>query len=153
MEQDQKEKAPGLEGVRVIAKALVEWKQTAGQGVSEEGNARSDMARPCIARRVGHRYEATLFKPAGIRGVDLDVVSVHVDELEAVRLKDALGLSQEGSARKMDVSQPTFHRLLSQARRKIAQALVHGKGLRIEGGNVVYAGKFNENRDIHDIRG
>jgi len=58
-----------------------------------------------------------------------------VDEFEAVRLKDLLGLEQEECAVKMRISQPTFHRLILSARRKIADAIVNGKAIRIEGGN------------------
>jgi len=57
-----------------------------------------------------------------------------VDEYEAVRLKDLEGLDQEKAAKKMNISQPTFHRLVLTARKKIAQAIVKGKALRIEGG-------------------
>ena len=58
-----------------------------------------------------------------------------VDEYEAVRLKDLEGLEQEECARKMNVSQPTFHRLVLSARKKIADAIINGKAIRIEGGN------------------
>jgi predicted DNA-binding protein (UPF0251 family) len=77
----------------------------------------------------------TYFKPAGIRMVELEESVVNVDEFEAVRLKDLLGLEQEEAARKMDISQPTFHRLVLSARRKIADAIVNGKAIRIEGGS------------------
>ena len=50
-------------------------------------------------------------------------------------LKDFVVLEQEGAAKKMDISQPTFHRLLLTARKKIADALANGKAIRIEGGN------------------
>jgi len=58
-----------------------------------------------------------------------------VDEFEAVRLKDLEGLDQNECAKKMDISQPTFHRLVVSARRKIADALTHGKTIKIEGGH------------------
>jgi len=92
-------------------------------------------SRPRLCRRVGLRPNVTYFKPAGIRMVDLDETSLMVDEFEAVRLKDLLGLEQEECANKMGISQPTFHRLVSSARKKIADAIVHGKAIRIEGGN------------------
>ena len=60
-----------------------------------------------------------------------------VEELESIRLKDLLRLSQEEAAERMGVSQPTFHRILSEAHRKIAEAFVEGKAIRIEGGNYV----------------
>ncbi len=60
-----------------------------------------------------------------------------VEELESIRLKDYLQLRQEEAAKRMDVSQPTFHRIVSEAHRKIAEAFVEGKAIRIEGGNYV----------------
>jgi len=57
-----------------------------------------------------------------------------MDELEALRLKDLMGLGQEEAARKMKISQPTFNRLISSARKKVADALVNGKAIKIEGG-------------------
>jgi predicted DNA-binding protein (UPF0251 family) len=59
-----------------------------------------------------------------------------LDEFEALRLADLDGLYQEQAADAMNVSRPTFGRVLETARRKMADALVHGKALRIEGGTV-----------------
>ena len=70
-----------------------------------------------------------------------------VEELESIRLKDLLGLTQEEAARRMGVSQPTFHRILQAARRKIASALVEGKALRIEGGDFVLVSSEEQGRD------
>ncbi|HON86522.1 MAG TPA: DUF134 domain-containing protein [Syntrophorhabdaceae bacterium] len=94
------------------------------------------MPRPRCKRSIGFLPEITYFKPAGIKLTELDEVILQHDELEAIRLKDLLGQSQEDAARQMNVSQPTFHRLLSSAHEKIASAIVNGKALRIEGGNV-----------------
>jgi predicted DNA-binding protein (UPF0251 family) len=58
-----------------------------------------------------------------------------VEEVEAIRLKDLEGLEQEECAHKMSISRPTFHRLLATARHKVADALITGKAIRIEGGN------------------
>jgi predicted DNA-binding protein (UPF0251 family) len=77
----------------------------------------------------------TYFKPAGIRMIDLEEINLTVDEYEAVRLKDLEGLEQEECARKMNISQPTFHRLVLSARKKIADSIVNGKAIRIEGGD------------------
>jgi len=68
---------------------------------------------------------------------ELDEVILQHDELEAIRLKDHLGISQEEAAKQMNVSQPTFHRLILSAHEKMADAVVNGKALRIEGGNVM----------------
>jgi len=77
----------------------------------------------------------TFFKPAGIPVSELEVVQLTVEELEAIRLKDLLCLEQEGCAEKMGVSRPTYHRILSSARGKVATALLEGKAIRVEGGH------------------
>lgn len=102
------------------------------------------MPRPRRCRWVSTKPGVTYFKPAGIRLVDLKEVVVTVDEFEAVRLKDLLGLEQIEAAKKMNISQPTFHRLLTSARKKIADAIVSGKAIKIEGGDfkVVKAGRM-----------
>jgi len=92
------------------------------------------MPRPRLCRRVEVQPDITYFKPAGIRMIDLEESVITVDEFEAVRLKDLLGLEQEECARKMNISQPTFHRLILSARKKIADAIVNGKAIKIEGG-------------------
>ena len=93
------------------------------------------MPRPRLCRRVRLKPNITYFKPAGVRMVDLQETVLAVDEYEAVRLKDLEGLEQEEAAKKMNISQPTFHRLVLSARKKIADALINGKAIRIEGGN------------------
>jgi predicted DNA-binding protein (UPF0251 family) len=77
----------------------------------------------------------TYFKPRGIPLVDLEETILNVDEFEAVRLKDLNDLEQEECAKRMNISQPTFNRLVRGARKKIADAIVNGKAIRIEGGN------------------
>jgi predicted DNA-binding protein (UPF0251 family) len=70
----------------------------------------------------------------------LDEVVMTLDEFEAIRLADLDGLYQESAAAQMGVSRPTFSRIAAEAHRKVADALVHGKALRIEGGPVQVAG-------------
>lgn len=94
------------------------------------------MARPKRCRLVGCDPGARYFKPRGIPLEDLEDVSVTVDELEAIRLADLEGLYQEEAAKKMDVSRQTFGRIVESAHRKVADALVNGKALRIEGGEI-----------------
>lgn len=93
------------------------------------------MVRPRLCRRVRFNPDVTYFKPRGIPLSELEEVILHVDEFEAVRLKDLEGLEQEECAKKMNISQPTFHRLILSARKKITEAIVHGKAIKIEGGN------------------
>jgi len=93
------------------------------------------MPRPRRFRRVWQKPGVTYFKPAGIRMIDLKDSILTVDEFEAVRLKDLEGMDQEKAAKKMNISQPTFHRLVLSARKKIADAIVNGKAIKIKGGN------------------
>ena len=93
------------------------------------------MSRPPKCRRVAFIPEATYFKPAGTPLQVLEEVIVSVEEAEAIRLKDVESLEQEQCAERMSISRPTFQRVLESARQKIADALLHGKAIRIEGGN------------------
>ncbi|MHC1611234.1 MAG: DUF134 domain-containing protein [Candidatus Methanospirareceae archaeon] len=89
-------------------------------------------------RYVGFQPHFLHFAPrqgAESSGFDTDESILKVEELESIRLKDYLRLSQNEAAERMGVSQPTFHRILSEAHRKIAEALIEGKAIRIEGGN------------------
>ena len=90
------------------------------------------MPRRRCQRTVGFTPEVLHFKPAGVSLRDLEEITLRADELEAIRLKDYEGLDQEESASKMKISQPTLHRALLSARKKIADALVNGKAIRIE---------------------
>lgn len=93
------------------------------------------MPRPPKCRRVAFLPNVTYFKPAGIPLRSLEEVRLSVEEAEAIRLKDLEGLEQEQGAEKMNISRPTFQRVLASAREKIADALLSGKAIRIEGGN------------------
>ncbi|HEX55113.1 MAG: hypothetical protein DRO94_00835 [Candidatus Altiarchaeales archaeon] len=89
--------------------------------------------RPKMCRRIWYCPEVRYFKPVGA-GNFSDEINLTLDEFEAIRLKDYEGLDQRDAAERMDISQPTFHRLLESARKKIASALVCGKAIRIDGG-------------------
>ena len=93
------------------------------------------MSRPRKYRRVENVPDITYFKPAGAPLRDLDEVRLSVEEAEAIRLKDLEGLEQEEGAKKMNISRPTFQRVLASARQKLADVLLNGKAIRIEGGN------------------
>ncbi len=90
------------------------------------------MPRPRLKRRVRFNPDVTYFKPRGIPLRELEEVTLSADELEALRLKDFKGLDQTAAAKEMNVSQSTFHRILLEARKKVAQSLVEGKAIRIE---------------------
>lgn len=93
------------------------------------------MPRPTKCRRVVFIPEVTYFKPAGIPLRILEEVCLSVEEAEAIRLKDLEGMEQQQCAEKMNISRPTFQRVLASARQKIASALLNGKAIRIEGGS------------------
>lgn len=93
------------------------------------------MPRPIKCRRVNFLPPVKYFKPAGIPIRNVEEVCLSVEEVEAIRLKDLEGLEQTESAEMMNISRPTFHRVLNSAHRKIAEALFGGKAIRIEGGN------------------
>jgi predicted DNA-binding protein (UPF0251 family) len=80
-----------------------------------------------------------VFKPAGLPACSLEEVVLTVDELEAIRLADLRGLYQEQAAEQMKVSRQTFGRIIESAHRKVAETLVEGKALKIEGGAIVMA--------------
>src|SRR5512135_1741361 len=93
------------------------------------------MGRPRKCRWVELKPGITFFKPRGIPVKDLDKTTITVDELEAMRLADFLQLTQEEVAHKMEVSRPTVTRMLARAHRAVADALVNGKAILIEGGD------------------
>ena len=95
------------------------------------------MPRPCHCRRVSALPKNRCFKPNGIPLHELEEVVLSLDGLEALRLADHEDLNMDEAAARMGVSRHTFGRLLRRARRSVAQALVLGQALRIEGG--VYA--------------
>ena len=79
--------------------------------------------------------ESNYFKPRGIPLSMLEEVVLNVDEFEAIRLADLESLYQEKAAEKMNVSRQTFGRIVDSAHKKVAEALVKGKALKIEGGD------------------
>lgn len=91
------------------------------------------MSRPCCPRRITHQPRSTYFKPAGIPLCELRETVLAADEFEAVRLADVEELYHTDAARRMKVSRQTFDRIVRRARQKIAQALVSGQALRIDG--------------------
>jgi uncharacterized protein len=93
------------------------------------------MSRPIKCRRIAALPYITYFKPAGIPMRELEEITLSFEEAEAIRLKDLEGLEQEQGAERMNVSRPTFQRILVSARHKIADAMLNGKAVKIEGGN------------------
>ena len=95
------------------------------------------MPRPCCRRHVGCAPDAIYFKPTGVPLHLLEEVVLPLDELEALRLADLNGQYQEQAAEQMKISRATFARIIEVARQKVADALINGKALRIEGGPVI----------------
>ena len=92
------------------------------------------MPRPRKRRMVDRAPLYTGFRPVGGRRAAGEEVRLFWEELEALRLKDLERLDQAQAAERMGVSRPTFQRILRAARSKVAQALVDGLGLRVDGG-------------------
>ena len=90
------------------------------------------MPRPKRPRCLRFNPEVYYFKPRGIPLRDLEEVALKADEVEAVKLHDVDMLDQVIAAEKMGISQPTFARTLDSANKKIADALINGKAIRIE---------------------
>lgn len=93
------------------------------------------MARPTKWRKIEHVPAVQFFVPSVTNLQGAQENTLKLEELEAIRLKDLEGLEQEECAEKMEVSRPTFQRILISARVKIADSLVYGKAIHMEGGN------------------
>ena len=92
------------------------------------------MVRPIKCRLIAQEPNIDYFKPIGIPLVELEEIRLALDEFEALRLADLDGLYQEQASKQMKVSRATFGNILAGARRKLAEALIEGKAIRIEGG-------------------
>ncbi|MCC7570005.1 DUF134 domain-containing protein [Candidatus Micrarchaeota archaeon] len=99
------------------------------------------MPRPRRFRRIGKFPCSNCYKPIGIPVTDIpEEVIINYDELEAVRLTSLQELSQIEAAKQMGISQPTLHRLIASFEKKIADALINGKIIKIEGDKWVTPG-------------
>jgi predicted DNA-binding protein (UPF0251 family) len=106
------------------------------------------MPRPTRLRQVASVPAVMLFKPAGVPMGELEVAILAVEEVEAIRLKDIEDLHQEVCAQRMGVSRATFHQVLKSARGKLADAILNGKAIRVEGGAFAFpGGRFRCRRD------
>jgi len=102
---------------------------------------------PCRGRKRGRRWISEIpsvccFLPEG--GPRVEAISISLEELEAVRLADLLDLDQEEAAFYMGISRKAFWNDLTNARRKIAAALVYGMGIKIEGGSFALRGDLGD---------
>ena len=90
------------------------------------------MVRPTKPRQISVDPNVTYFKPRAIPLSTLEEMDLGLDELEAIRLCDLKGLDQNKAAKRMKVSQSTLQRILTSARKKIAEALIKGKAIKIK---------------------
>ena len=90
------------------------------------------MTRPTKPRKIIFDPNVTYFKPRAVPLSELEEVDLEVDELEALRLCDFEDLSQIKAAKKMGISQSTLQRILTSARRKVSEALIKGKAIKIK---------------------
>lgn len=97
------------------------------------------MPRPQKCRRICAMPESTDFCPIGSKRQE-ETVILQIDEYESIRLIDLLGMTQESCAVQMGVSRTTVTGIYENARKKIANALVNGKRLVIQGGNIQMCG-------------
>ena len=94
------------------------------------------MPRPKCSRQITAMPGRACFQPEGAMPSSCQEVHLTLDEYEAIRLADLEGLYQEQAALRMNISRQTFGRIIGAAHRKLADVLVNGKVLKIEGGVV-----------------
>ena len=105
------------------------------------------MSRPKYNRIVHEPPLFSDFKPIGVRGHDLKQIVLTLDEFEAFRLADQLGLSHALAAEEMEISRSTFSRLIEKSRKKIADFIIKGRLLTIDGGSVHFRVNIIECKD------
>jgi predicted DNA-binding protein (UPF0251 family) len=89
------------------------------------------MVRPRLCRRIRFFPNVTYYKPQGVPMRYLEAVELNAEEVEALRLKNIKELEQVECAKRMQTSQSTFQRILSSAYKKVAEALIEGKAIKI----------------------
>lgn len=90
------------------------------------------MAPPRKTRFIRFNPNVYYFKPRGIPLPHLEEVQLKLEEAEALRLNDVLNLEQNVAAKRMRISQSTFQRILTRARKKVADAIITGKAIAID---------------------
>ncbi len=105
------------------------------------------MPRPTQCRKIKEEFGVTYFKPRGVPKCSLEEVSLTMDELEAMRLMHLENLYQVDAAQKMLVSRQTLGNILKSANKKITDALVNGKSLKITRGDVIVSERKKKKSD------
>ena len=90
--------------------------------------------RPFRYRRISYEAPVKYFKPRGIPLFELEEVFISPDEIEAIKLADLDCLYQADAAEKMKISRQTFGNIINSTHKKVADALLNGKAICIEGG-------------------
>lgn len=98
------------------------------------------------SRTINKEFHKHFFKPRGIPLVDLEILQIGHDELEAIRLVDVEHMKQQDAAVKMNISSSTIQRIIESAREKIGKALINGYAMEIEGGNYSVAKQCRKHR-------
>lgn len=93
------------------------------------------MPRPRRKRIISCNPVDYFYKPQGIKLKELQQITLSHDQLEALRLADVQDLEQTDAAELMNISRSTFSRLVSEARKITATALINGWAIKIEGGD------------------
>ncbi len=89
------------------------------------------MPRPRLCRKIEFNPNITYFKPQGVPMRELEIIELTAEEIEAYRLRHINDMEQQEAADKMRTSQSTYQRILYSAYKKIADALVNGKAIKI----------------------
>lgn len=98
------------------------------------------MPRPLKPRRISFNPNVVYFKPRAVPLSEIEEVNLTLAEVEAVKLCDLKNLKQTVAAKEMGISQSTFNRILASARKKIAEALIEGKAIKIKK-HIIYGDK------------
>ena len=104
------------------------------------------MNGPRRGRRRGRRWidwvpPADMYYPRVPAGAPTQMSRLSIEEMEALRLVDLMGLTQEEAAASMGVSKKTLWRDLTEARRKLVEALINGWAIQISGGDYLMRGQ------------
>ena len=89
------------------------------------------MPRPRLCRKIEFNPNITYFKPQGVPIRELEIVELTAEEIEAYRLRHINDMEQQEAADKMHTSQSTYQRILCSAYKRIADALINGKAIKI----------------------
>jgi uncharacterized protein len=105
------------------------------------------MPRPFKNRKINGLFNADCYKPNGIPLSMLTSIDLSVAELEALRLADLENMYQGAAAEQMGVSRQTFGNIIKDARKKVADAIINGKALKIVSEGLSYSDSIRSCRN------